>query len=477
MPAFCDLAKDVATGAVSSTALTEQALDRLSEGGSRLSALAFLNVGQAKKAARDADALALQQGERALQAQPLLGIPMTVKEGLKVAGAPWNMGSTLHRERIADSDGSVVSRLREAGAVIAGLGAMAEMALWPETINRLTGRACHPADLLRTPGGSSGGDAALVAAGAVSIAIGADGGGSVRIPAAYCGLFGHKPSAGMVPLHAHVPMDGGPGAPAAALARYFTPGPMCRSARDLWPVLSAIAGADGIQQDMDAPTPRHLPPPSVGLLEGRDVFVLPAPRIRGSEPCDKAQIAAIHHAAEVMEAQGARLRSVREDLLVDAFWIWMGTLRCSADMDMERLVGGGHRVRLLPEMGAQLLGRGSHTTAGFLIALSSRIDPTGTRFWRKWEQRGQELKAELDELLGGGALLLCPAVPGPAPRHNHAYLHPFNIAACAVFNALGNPASVAPVFIGPEGLPRAAQIVAAHGADHLTVSAALSFQL
>ena len=464
----------VALQEVPASELTEQALQRLSPAGRRFGALAGLLPDQARRAARAADTSARTLGPEALVSQPLLGLPVTVKEGLKVAGAPWMMGAARHRDRIASQDGTVVQRLRSAGAVIAGVGSMAEMALWPETVNRITGRARHPMDPSRTPGGSSGGDAALVAAGAVTVAVGTDGGGSVRIPAAYCGLYAHKPTAGLVPLTGHVPLDRGPDTAAAPLARFFAPGPMCREAADLWPMLSVMAGPDGIHPGMEAPLLSGLPRPTPAQLQGCTVFVLPAPSITGSERTDPAQIAAVERAASHLQSAGARLQTVRTDLLKGAFWIWMGTLRCAADVTMEQLVGDGCRLPLLRQSMRHLTGRGEHTTAALLLAWSARLDPTGPRLWRRWRDQGQALSDELADMLAGNALLLCPPVPGPAPHHGHAFRHPFNIGATAVFNVLGNPATIAPVLLGPEGLPRAVQIVASPCADHLAVSAALA---
>lgn len=468
----CSLAEAVAAREISAVDLTEAALSRLGEVGPRLSALAWLNDAQARRDAASMDLLAEILGRKSLETHPLLGLPITVKEGLRVAGAPWMMGSSLSRNRIAREDGTVVARLRAAGAVIVGLGAMAERALWPETVNKLTGRALHPQDPQRTPGGSSGGDAALVAARAVTAAVGTDGGGSVRIPAAYCGLYAHKPSASTVPLTGHVPMDCGPDHTAAPLAQFFTPGPITRHPADLWPLLSVMAGSDGIQQGVDAPLSAESP--SASLLSGRTVYVLSNPRIGGVQRADAAQVMAVEAAAQTLQKQGATLQIVRDDLLVDAFAIWAGTLRCAADCDMEHLLGNGKRIGLLNETVAQLFGRGRHTGSAIFLALISRFDLTGPRTWRRWSERGERLKAELSAMLAPDAVMLCPPVPGAAPRHNSAFRHPFNVAPCAVFNALGNPATVAPVLLGPEGLPRAVQIVARHGADHLTISAALA---
>lgn len=472
LSAACSLAEAVAARQISAVDLTEAALSRLAEVGPRLSALAWLNDAQARQDAVSVDLLSQILGRKSLETHPLLGLPITVKEGLRVAGAPWMMGSSLSRNRIAHEDGTVVARLRAAGAVIVGLGAMAERALWPETVNRLTGRALHPQDPQRTPGGSSGGDAALVAAQAVTAAIGTDGGGSVRIPAAYCGLYAHKPSAGTVPLTGHVPMDCGPDSTEAPLARFFAPGPITRDPADLWPLLSVMAGSDGIQRGVDAPLSAQSP--SANLLSGKTVYVLSNPRIGGVQRADAAQIMAVETAAQALQEQGATLQLVRHDLLLDAFAIWVGTLRCAADCDMEHLLGNGKRINLLSEVAAQLFGHGQHTGAAIFLALISRLDPTGPRTWRRWSERGERLNAELSAMLAPDAVMLCPPVPGAAPRHNSAFLHPFNVAPCAVFNALGNPATVAPVLRGPEGLPRAVQIVARHGADHLTISTALA---
>ncbi|BAU94173.1 MULTISPECIES: amidase [Hyphomicrobiales] len=471
----CSIARAVASGELQAVDLAEAALGRLRRSGPRLGALAWLNEDQARSDAKAADRVALQDGMAALSTHPLLGLPITVKEGLRVAGAPWMMGSCLNRNRVAQEDGSVVARLRAAGAVIVGLGSMAEMALWPETVNRLTGRALHPQNPTRTPGGSSGGDAALVAAGAVTAAMGADGGGSVRIPAAYCGLFAHKPSAGAVPLTGHTPMDQGSTAHAGALAQFFTPGPITKSARDLWPLLKVVAGADGIQPGLSHDPLREAP--SAATIAGKTVYLLPQPTIWGSRRFDPSQVAAIETAARHLETWGASVKEVRADLLRDAFLIWLGTLRSAADFDLGLMIGNGSRVKLIREASAQFVGRGTHTAAGLILAFAARVDQTGPRYWKRWSDRGKSLADELSAMLAPDALLICPPVPGAAPRHNRAFLYPFDIASCAIFNALGNPATVAPIAMGREGLPRAVQIVAHPGGDHLSISAALALEL
>ncbi|PQV53757.1 fatty acid amide hydrolase 2 [Defluviimonas denitrificans] len=463
----------IAAGRATSEALTREALDRLAVAGPRLRALSHSNADTALTDARRADAIARRLGQAALDDMPLLGLPMTVKEGLKCAGAPWTMGSSVFRGRIATEDGTAVARLRAAGAVIVGQGSMAEMALWTETTNRLTGRACHPLDPSRSPGGSSGGDAALVAAGAVSAALGADGGGSVRIPAAWCGLYAHKPSMGLVPLTGHFPMDRGPKAEGAALARYFAPGPMCRAAGDLWPILKAIMGPDGVQPGIESPLAGPTPDPA--LIDGTDIWVLSAPTLRLGSAVEAAQRWAVSRAAEILQRRGARLRMAPVRLLERGFELWMARLMTAEErpVDLSRLLGGGTRVPLLREAGRQILGRGRHSFPAFVLAALSRADPRPAGHWHKLAHAADRLEAEVTDMLGPGGLLLCPPVTGPAPRHGKTLMRPFDIALSAIFNALGLPATVAPVAPGQDGLPRAVQIVAPRRADHLSISAAL----
>lgn len=267
-------------------------------------------------------------------------------------------------------------------------------------------------------------------------------------------------------------MDDGADNPCALLARFFAPGSMVRDPRDLWPLLTVMAGPDGIQPDVKEGMTSFLP--STDALRGRTVYVLSAPRIAGAQQTDEAQVLAVEAAAATLQDFGCTLRTARSDLLKDAFSIWFGTLRCAADFDMEHLLGGGKRIDLLRETFRQISGRGVHTAAGYFLALSSRFDPTGPRIWNHWKAKGERLKAELEAMLADDSLLICPPAPGAAPRHNSAFFHPFNVAHCAVFNALGFPATVSPVSNGPEGLPRGVQIVARRGADYLSVSAALA---
>jgi Asp-tRNA(Asn)/Glu-tRNA(Gln) amidotransferase A subunit family amidase len=162
---------------------------------------------------------------------PLFGVPFTCKESIAVAGLPNCAGVVARREHRAEKTAPAARRLFEAGAILLGLTNTSELTLWVETDNRLYGRTCNSYDPERTAGGSSGGEAAAIACGGAPLGLGTDFGGSIRLPAFFNGIFGHKPSAGLVSNAGHYP-------PAHDEAdRIVATGPLTRRAEDLMPLL------------------------------------------------------------------------------------------------------------------------------------------------------------------------------------------------------------------------------------------------
>ena len=204
-------------------------------------------------------------------ALPLGGLPITIKDGIHVAGLPSTGGMIEPDLAIADEDAPNVARLRAAGAVILGkTNVPVANADW-QAINKLFGRSLNPWNPALTPGGSTGGGAAAVAVGLSAAELGSDIGGSIRIPAAFCGLYAHKPSAGAVSNTGHFPWRGNIPNPALDLAAQ---GPLTRSAGDLDLFLDVLAGANGL----DAKAWRlELPPPRFNSLERCRVGLLRLP--------------------------------------------------------------------------------------------------------------------------------------------------------------------------------------------------------
>jgi amidase len=222
----------------SSRELTEMLLERIDAVNPALNAVVELRRDAALREANAADQEIAQGAER-----PLLGVPMTIKESFNVAGLHTTWGNPAFKEYVADWDATVVARLKQAGAIIVGKTNVHFMlADFGQTANELYGTTNNPWDTLRTPGGSSGGGAAALSAGMTFLEYGSDMVGSIRIPASFCGVYGLKPSAGIVPLTGFQT----PGPPAGPSdMRYMSAiGPLGRSAVDLRAALNATAGPE-----------------------------------------------------------------------------------------------------------------------------------------------------------------------------------------------------------------------------------------
>ena len=243
------LAAALADRQVSALELFEAAVERIERLDGPINAVVVRDFGRAREAALAADA-ALARGERA----PLLGVPMTVKEAFNVAGLPTTWGVPSEKPFIAATDAVGVARLKAAGAVILGKTNVPPFLGDWQSANPIYGRTNHPMDLRLTPGGSSGGGAAALAAGMVPLEFGSDIGGSIRVPSAFCGVFGHKPSHNLVPQRGHAPPGvEGDGVPLNVV------GPMARSVEDLILALGVLAGPAGdeaVGYRLALPTPR-----------------------------------------------------------------------------------------------------------------------------------------------------------------------------------------------------------------------------
>ena len=217
-----------------------EALDSVHQSQPSLNAFTVVLDDAARAVAEDADARVRRGGDL----PPLLGVPVSVKDHIWMAGAPATNGSVAYRDFVPTEDCVAVARLRAAGAVIVGKTNNPEFCYRGFTDNDVFGLTRNPWDLGRTPGGSSGGAGASVAAGSTPIALGTDGGGSIRIPASFCGVFGHKPTFGLVPKE--------PGF--RGWKTLSVDGPLTRTVRDAALALSVLAGP-AAADDMSYPAP------------------------------------------------------------------------------------------------------------------------------------------------------------------------------------------------------------------------------
>lgn len=262
-------ARAIRRGEVSSVELTTRMLDRIRKHNPRLNAIVTLTEDTALARAKAADE-ARARGE---WWGPVHGVPCTVKETFELAGARTTAGSPTLANHVSARDAVVVERLKAAGAVVLG---KTNVPLWAsdwQSYNEVFGATNNPWDTTRTPGGSTGGGAAALAAGLSYLEPGSDIGGSIRIPAHFCGVYGHKPTLGVVPLRGHVPPP--PGTPPSPPPILPVAGPLARSAADLRAGLEILGGPDA----EDARAYRWSLPPARGtrLHDYRIGYVLDDP--------------------------------------------------------------------------------------------------------------------------------------------------------------------------------------------------------
>ena len=287
-------------------------LERIEKRNATLNAVVSLDADRARASAEAADA-ALRRGELL---GPLHGVPMTLKDGHDVAGLRTTVGTALF-DRVADEDGTVAARLRAAGAVIVGHSNVPPFLADYQCANPIFGRTSNPWDTGRTPGGSSGGAAAALAAGMTPLEVGSDLAGSVRLPAAFCGVYGLKTTEHRIPLTGFVRPPAGVPRSVRIMASL---GPMARDLGDLRLALGVVAGPDGLDGDVP-PVPLGSP----RRVQLRDLRLAVAPTLPGATVAGAVRQQVERVAAEAADA-GARVEERLPELDWTAFHQLFGGL-------------------------------------------------------------------------------------------------------------------------------------------------------
>lgn len=388
----------------------------------------------------DFDPERIRDQARAPRPGLLHGLPVTIKSSIATAGHRCEIGSTLHRGFVPTDDAISVAALREQGAVVLGTTNCPEFLMAYETDNLLYGRTCNPWALDRTPGGSSGGEAAAIAAGMSAGGLGSDSGGSVREPAHFSGICALKPTAGRVSATGHLPPCIGPFSTLGSI------GPMARSIADV-ELLFSILTRGSQQEPLHAPVPYR----AVSYEEAKQ---MPIGWFEddGLTPVTAETRAAVQDAAAVLRSAGFRVQRFRPTLLEEARRLWtIFFVQCGA-MFYEPTIAGRHHAL-------------SPTFRGFLELAEQHIPLTSTSLLNAWAEMDQVRRALLHEM-SAFPLFLLPTCSTPAFRHGErswqiegttvSYLDSMRYTQW--FNLLGSPAAVVPVGRSPEGLPIGVQI-------------------
>jgi len=468
-----ELAAQVRAGEVSSRDLVEAHIERIERVNGTLNAVVWKRYDAARAEAEAVDA-AVRGGETE-GFGPYTGVPCTVKECFSFAGQPQTGGLLARKGSIADEDATAIARMRSAGAIPLGGTNVSELCMWMESENRVYGRSNNPYDPSRTVGGSSGGEGAIIGSGASPFGLGSDVGGSIRMPAFFNGVFGHKPSGGLVPNTGQFPLAENEG------QRYCTVGPLTRRSADLYPLLQLMAGPDGRDTfcaditlgnpaDVDVSTLRVVDIPDNGVV---DVH----PDLRAAQ----------ERARDALAGRGAKVETRRFKALEESVPIWSSMLQAAGGKTFSDMLFEGRDPSIWGEFVKYALGRSPHTLPALALAAIERVGPNARKMTREALSLGWKLRAELDEILGDDGVLLYPPYAEPAPTHRRPWWPPLvvkrkrsgrglNVSSTwsytSVLNVMQLPVTQVPLGLNADGIPVGVQVGAGYGNDHVSIAVA-----
>jgi aspartyl-tRNA(Asn)/glutamyl-tRNA(Gln) amidotransferase subunit A len=441
------IAQLIAQRELSPVKVMQAHLDRIAAVNPKLNAIVTLADG-AMEGARTAEAAVISGA----QLGPLHGVPFTVKDGIDTAGVLTQRGSPIFRGRVPDTDATVVARLKAAGAILIAKTNPPEFSYSIETDNLLTGQTNNPWNLDYTPGGSSGGESAAIAAGMSPLGVGSDLSISLRGPAAHTGVVGFKATHGRMPMTGHWPR---------VPRRFWHIGPMARSVRDVALAYSLMAGPDGADGfSVSSPSLDT----GVGTKSTRELRVgwLASPGFFG--PTDPEVVATVKAAAHALRNAGCHVEEVRLPVLeqTDANSVLWQLQQMESRREFEK-VTAGHEAEIFRH--AKLVLDAPDTPIADFVAA---------------EQAIERLRDSFAEYFQRYDVLLCPVTPFPATKHglkdlvvDGVTVSPFHVmSATSPFSLTGMPALSMRFRTSHDGLPIGVQIVSSWLAESTTLKIA-----
>ncbi len=382
---------------------------------------------------------------------PLHGVPLTIKSCIDVAGWPAPAGSVLRIGYNPKRDAPLVARLKAAGAILLGNTNTPEFLMSYETNNLLKGRTSNPWNVAYSAGGSSGGEAAAIASGCSAGGVGSDGGGSIRVPAHFCGICGLKPTPGRIPATGHFPAGAG------AFSWIGVVGPMARTIADVRLLFEVMAGPDP-GDALSSPVPLR----SQNKIDSHAlrIGILESPALGTTTPETHA---AVQHAANLLVDQGFTLEPFRLDGLERALELWWFFFGPVIGHLLSKAVAGKEN-QISPMLREYL----SHATSGGPITLDCFIEACAER---------DLVRAKILRQMQEVPILLSPVSSGPAFLHGGGNYRPATgyldtMRYSQWLNLVGFPGASVPLALSNEGLPIGVQIISRPHDDELVLAVA-----
>uniref|UniRef100_A0A224XN95 Putative amidase n=1 Tax=Panstrongylus lignarius TaxID=156445 RepID=A0A224XN95_9HEMI len=464
------LARKIRTGEITSRALVDACIERIKAINPILNAIVQDRFKEAQQEANDVDDyIAANSKNMAVieKEKPLLGVPFTVKESCGLKGLSQAVGCLPRNGMIATEDGVSVKELRKAGAIPLAVTNTPELCLCWESNNLITGCTRNPFNIHRTSGGSSGGEGALIGAGASLFGVGSDIAGSIRIPAMFNGIFGHKPTPGYISLEGHFPYSQDKG-----FQKFLVIGPMARHAEDLPLLMKILAGERANELNLDKKV--DLSKINVFYMEeaGFSLVAVPVAAEIKSILRDAALYLKTTYGCYAGRGQFHELA----DSVEISGSVFLGMEEIPELLDLSQNKGKGE-YNLYVETFKSFLGLSEFSTAGLMFMILKHINlfiPKSK--YDHYFELNEDLKLKFKQVLKDNGVLLYPTFPIPAIHHNEIYTVTAGVMYTMIFNTLELPSTHVPLGLDKSGLPIGIQVIAGPHQDRLCLAVAKALE-
>lgn len=463
------LSQQIKEGHITSEEVVESFISRIKALNPIINAVVDRRFEQALKEAREIDRRLADarnsEGDRSILDLTLVGVPVSVKETIAVDGYSFTGGLVGRRLVKAHKHSDAVKQLIKNGLIPIAVTNVPELAMWWDSNNPVYGRTNNPYDLSRIPGGSSGGEAALLSSAGSVVGIGNDIAGSIRIPANFCGIFGHKPTPLVVSNEGMYPTCKGEREKLLGL------GPMTRYACDLSPMLKVLAGPKASKLRLDEPVD----------LSKLKIFYVEELGDPLASACNADILKGIRDAILHLTQ---KYKVAAEKVFIEEFkhGMFLWSAEANKDADAPNLAtqfkdGSSGELNPLVELAKSVVSSSDHNMNSILATSLDKFSPSaGSKGSQVLTDRAAELRRKFNELVGDNGILLVPTHPEPAPKHHTTFLKVFNVSYTSVTTVLQAPITQVPLGLSKEGLPFGVQVIAKPYNDRLTLAVACELE-